>query len=238
MFKKFVAGCSIGLMVFSASSAFAENHEAKQPMSEEEASISDVIIGQLLDSVDKASVDFEVNGTFESDKGFILDGLTLNGLLKFNSDWKIDIGEKRKSSTQLKKVMPVIKMDAKNLVASAKIMATSDIKNIDLDFFERYDAKKGWLRRPLTLSISNQFNKSLITIRFNWLKAIIISSQDSSKPNQIKGSCYSEKILTDFQTGKPKTVPVQCEFDGYYSDKGHKINFKYVNRDSTVDLKP
>lgn len=238
MFKKFVAMCGVGL-ILPISSAFAVPDNADlQPMSKVEAESSNDIIEQLLNSIEQAKIDFQVVATSDSEKGFLLDALTVEGLVQFNSDWSVDLTE-NEADKQLKKVVPKIHLDGKNLIAAANVTATNDFMNIDLDFYDYYDKKSAkWVPRPLTVVISNQLNTSLITLKFTAVHAQITQASSPGEPNKIKGSCYSEKKLTDFTTGKTMTVPVKCEFDGYYTDKGHKINFKYVNAARTVGLKP
>lgn len=238
MLKRFLTSCSVGLMIFPTASALAETKPAtkSEAMTESEASVSNILIGQLLNSVEKASIDFEFAGSFDSDKGLVMDSLNLSGIMKFNDDWKVDLGAKKKDGAQIKKVLPVIQMDAKKLVASTNISQMNDITTISLDFYDHYDKKtSAWVPRPLTVSVSNEFNTSLCTIKFNWIVAKITKSKDS-KVSRIKGTCSSEKKLFDFVANRNRIVPVQCEFSGTYSDQGYNIDFKYEN--TPASMKP
>ncbi|MGZ3770747.1 MAG: hypothetical protein ACXVCP_06275 [Bdellovibrio sp.] len=236
MFKKFAVGCGIALLL-PVSSVFADTESvAAQPMSKAEAESSNDIIEQLLNTVEDARINFQFVGT-DTEEKFILDSLSVQGLVQFNADWTIDLSEDG-TSKQIKKVVPKAQFDAKNLIAAANVMYTNNQMRIDLDFYDHYDSKtKKWVPRPLNLTMSNQFNKSLIKINFYKVNAKITLADKPGEPNKIEGTCYSEKKLTDF-TGKTEIVPVQCAFDGFYTDTKHKIKFKYVDANPTTGLLP
>jgi hypothetical protein len=210
-----------------------------EPMTGADATVANVLLEQLLNSVEKASVDFEVQGVIDSEKGFLPDTFKLTGLSEFNADWRAAIrvpktgdekNQKDSSSDQIEKLIPIMQMDSKSLVTSVNVDQTKDQTKMNLEFFAPYDKKKKkWNPRPLMVTISNQLNKALIKIKFNWVKVEIAKSADETQPSLVKGICSSEKSLLDFTTGLNISVPVYCEFEGTYSEAGYNIRFKYLN---------
>lgn len=233
MFKKVLASCGIGLMIFPTASALAETPKAAAPeqMTESEASISNEIMGQLLNSIDKASLDFELDGATFKDEGFSFNSLRLAGVVKLNSDLSIDLGSQgNDTSSQLNKVMPKLQLDTKNIYAAATVDKSSEKTNMSLEFYKSFDTKKNeWVSRPLTLLVSNKLNKALLKIKFNWVRAVINASTTPGQPNTIKGTCSSEKVLVDIVSGGTRSVPVECEFSGTFLDDKYNINFNYKN---------
>ncbi|MGZ3775364.1 MAG: hypothetical protein ACXVCY_15535 [Pseudobdellovibrionaceae bacterium] len=242
MLKKICAGLGTSLFIFSAIPAFADDtqgSDAKAPMTQSEASLSNIIIGNLLNSIETASVDFEIeDASLKSGEGLSINALKLSGLVKLNSDLSVNLGKTQETGgSQLNKVMPKIEMDSKNIFVNANVDKSAQGIKFSLEFYDRFDSKKKqWISRPLTFSVNNQLNKSLLKIKFNWVIAKVIMSQNPQQPNIVKGTCSSEKLLLDITTGLNRPVPVDCEFEGTYSEKGYNINFKYVSVKSNPAL--
>lgn len=198
------------------------------------------LLEQVLNSIDKASVDLNINDITIGAEG---DGPTevktndvnLNGMISFGSDWSVDLisakpGEK--NDPQIEKLYPKLSAGASTLDLAVDLKMTAKAATIQAKFYSGYDKKaKKWVPRPLVLKVTNQLNKSLLTIRLHSLTAEKHVSAQNPKIQEISGTCESDKVLFDFISGENKQVPVDCRFSGTMSDEGgYKISFKYATK--------
>jgi hypothetical protein len=234
----------IGLIIFGSSFSFAATKTSlrKGEMSKDEASASSVFLSQLLSSVEKANLDFEVSGSYDPDNGMIADFLKGTSMVKFNSDWIVppqtNNSESGEGSSEVSRIMPTLTIDAKDATAAVSMDRSVGVTSMSLNFYKGYDQKtKKWIPRPLTLSVSNELNKVFLQIRFNWFHVQINESLDPNKPATVKGTCDSVKVSNDMRNelNEAQVIPVKCEFSGTYGKDGPKIKFKFVNEQPMVN---
>ncbi|WP_413291095.1 hypothetical protein [Bdellovibrio sp. HCB337] len=232
-----IAGWVLG-MVLAGQPLLAADSKAVAVPSPNEAKIMSALVEQVLNSIDKASLDIEFDGlSIQGGNGenkIEADYASLSGMVQFNRDWNVDImppGTGGNVDPQISRLYPEVGADSKNLVAGVSVVMRGQNIDTSLRFFSGYDSKsQSWLARPLTLQVSNQMNKALLSIRLHSLSAKVTANAVNPSQKDVKGTCESDKMLLDLVTGKNKIVKVGCEFDGNFSDKGYQINFKYMNR--------
>ncbi len=232
---------SFGALLLFVCTAFAADPaikplDSKKSMNSNDASAANLMMAQLLVSIDRASIDFETVGTFDSKTGYNAEFMKGTGMVKFNSDWEVPLTSQKNNeigkqdSNEVDKFIPILKMDAKNLIARVTMDQQGLVTAMDLDFYKGYDKiQDKWIARPLSVSAANQFNKELMNIKFNWVHVKIVRSSDPSLPASIEGQCSSTKEVLDIITGEIQPIDVQCQFDGTYSADNYSVHFKYIN---------
>lgn len=204
----------------------------------EENKVMTRVMEQILNSIDQSAIDLNINGISVDTKDetpLQMDDVRLNGMVSFAGNWQVDLVEVKdqsEKSLQMKKVYPKLHGDAKNLKLAVDLKMVPNLMTLEAKFFSHHDrTKKQWIARPLTIKISNQMNKELLTIRLYSLKAEKKVSTKNPDVEVISGTCQSDKILLDLTTGQNRQVPVDCTFSGTLSKtEGHKLQFRYANK--------
>lgn len=205
-----------------------------------EALAMSALLEQVLNSVDKTSLDVEFDGltitqgAATEETKVKADYASLSGMVQFNKDWNLDLVPVEpgvKVDPQISRLYPKLEADAKDLVAGVALEIRGDNIETSLRFFSGFDAKtQAWVPRPMTLQISNQMNKSLLSIRLHSLSAKVKSNTVNPSQRDVIGTCESDKLLLDLASGKNKLVKVACEFSGVVTEQGYQVRFKYMNR--------
>lgn len=198
------------------------------------------LMEQVLNSIEKASVDLNINditviSSGEGEAEIKTNDVSLNGMVGFGSDWSVDLVPTKPGepvNEQMKKLFPKLKAGAAALNLAVDLKMNATLATVKAKFYQGYDKKtKQWIPRPLVLKVTNQLNKNLLTIRIHSLTAEKRVNSKDSKIQDIVGTCESDKMLFDFITGENKQVPVDCRFSGYLSEEGgYKISFKYATK--------
>lgn len=236
--KKALFGLALGSLLI-AGSTFAAT-ATKNTSTPSTDSVQARLFEQVLNSIEQGSVDLNVNDLSISNDSATqktdveMKDLTLTGILQFGSDWTVNLISSSSPSTEndpMQKVYPKLQAGAANLDLAVNVKMTSQNATIDAHFYGGYDRKnKKWIPRPLVLKVSNQLNKSLLTIRIRSLTAEKKVNANNPKVQDIVGSCDSDKIVYDFISGQSKTLTVDCSFSGTMTDQGYKLNFKYASK--------
>lgn len=198
------------------------------------------LLEQVLNSIEKASVDLNINDITIANDGegpmeVKTNDVSLNGMIGFGSDWSVDLvptSTSAPANDQMKKLFPKLKAGAAALNLAVDLKMNATLATVKAKFYSGFDKKtKAWIPRPLVLKVTNQLNKNLLTIRIHSLTAEKRANSKDAKVQDIVGTCESDKMLFDFITGENKQVPVDCRFSGYLTeDGGYKISFKYATK--------
>ncbi|MGE5085287.1 MAG: hypothetical protein ACM3MG_03240 [Bacillota bacterium] len=233
--KKVILGL-VATATLISGAAMAGDGPQKNPENEIQARM----LEQVLNSIERASVDLNINDITISSDGqspavVKTNDLNLHGMINFSSDWSVDLvrgatSEASNENEQVKKLFPKLQAGAKNLTLAVDLKMNATLATINAKFFSGYDERANrWLPRPLVLKVTNQLNKNLLTIRVHSLSAKKQVNAKDPKIQDITGTCVSDKTLFDFTTGENRQVPVDCRFSGYLTQKGgYKISFKYA----------
>lgn len=203
----------------------------------EENKAMEHLVEQIFNTIDRSSIDFNINGiTFESEgekSKVTTEDIQLTGMVSFAGNWEVDVITPKDAEPESKnqKIFPKIQADAKNLKIAVDIKVLPTSTNLQVRFFSHFDKNANkWIARPLTVKVANQMNKELLTIRLFSLQALRRVNLQDPALSEISGTCESDKIILDLATGKNRQVPVDCKFSGVMSEKGHKIRFQYMNK--------
>lgn len=232
-----IAGLVMGV-VLAAQPLWAADSKAVPVKNPQEAAIMSALLEQVLNSIDKSSLDVQIDGlrisNLSGKNKIEADYASLQGEVLFNKDWKVDIvpaGIGGGVDPQIARLYPQVAADAKNLVASVSLIMKGEDIDTSLRFYSDFNPKtQTWSPRPLTVQVANQMNKSLLNIRLHALNAKVTTNAVNPSQKDVKGTCESDKIRLDLITGKNKVEKVDCQFNGSFSDKGYEINFKYMNK--------
>lgn len=200
------------------------------------------LLEAVLNNIQKAQLDFEIQGSVESGKDFVSSLLSVSGLLQLKEDVKQDLkipdtkpaaGASQSSQDKtIAGLIPQLQLGMKGLYVDAKYIEKAGVATASVRFYSGFDKTKNqWTAKPLVASVSNQLNSNLLTVR---LHSIDFSKKvDPSNPDRslLEGSCKSDKQSLDIISGKVLVKPVLCQFSGYLDkDSNYKVNFKYVNQ--------
>lgn len=209
------------------------------PQQKNENAALALLVEQILNSIDKSSLDIEFDGlNFQKKEGqdgkMELEYGALSGMLHFSQDWRVDLlpsNPEAPADSQISRLYPQLGADAKNLVAGISIEIRGEKMQTQLKFYSDFNPKThSWRPRPLTLQISNQMNKSLLSIRLHSLSAQVKPNSVTPSQKDVTGTCESDKMQLDLASGKNKLMKVDCEFSGSFTEEGYKLQFKYLNR--------
>lgn len=243
MIKKSLVG--LGTTFILGMSSFAQaagDAGPKVPMDAKESRVSSAFLVQLLNSIEKTSIDFETAGSVDSKTGFNPDMMKGKGIVEFGSDWTFPTSSAGKdgssSSNEIDKIMPTITVDAKDLIGSLTVSRDSNVTDLFLDFYKGYDStEKKWLKRPLSITANNQLSKEgpgLLKIKVYWVHIKLIQPTDTTKPTIVQGNCYSTKEQPNIINGEKREVEMICEIEGSYSKDDYHINYKYLNKSEDI----
>lgn len=200
------------------------------------------LLEAVLNNIQKAQLDFEIQGSVDSEKGFIGSLLSVSGLLQFKEDVKQDLkapdtkpatGAAQSSQDKaIADLIPQLQLGLKGLFVDAQYIDKAGSATASVRFYSGFDkVKNQWTPKPLVASVSNQLNSNLLTVRLHSIE--FNKKADPTNPDRslVDGKCKSDKQSLDIVSGKVVTKPVLCEFSGFLDkDSKYKIKFKYVNQ--------
>jgi hypothetical protein len=239
MLKKiFVASLAASLSMGMAQAA------TKAPVSGNvENGVAKRMLEKILNSIETASVDINLNdvsvvgtkdASGEKKSEVQINDASVDGMLSFGSDWNVDLVTPKDSTphnNEIAKIYPRLSADASKLSLGIKITKKPKAATIQADFFSDYNPKVGhWEKRPLAIHLMNQINKSLLNVRIYSLTAEAKFNPKNLSVKEIHGTCKSDKILFDYDTGMNKQVEVSCVFNGVLTDKGYKLDLHWANK--------
>lgn len=196
--------------------------EAQAP-NDLEAKIISEVLTQFFNSLRRVSVDFQLNSlVLDSQKETTRD-VVVTAQAYFDKNISVNLFET--SSNLLRNteaIIPRVTVDAKDLYAkgSYREYPTNNGPVIEgrLDFANFKTGKT----RFVNIRAENDIIPNIFSITLRSAKLNI-------KDGQIKGSCDSEKVITDIHTGQTKSVKMICEVSGTLKDSEYSLKVRYVD---------
>lgn len=236
MFKSFLACLNVGLLLTPIFPAFAASSVLEKKMQAEQANLSSQFVAELLKNINKSNSHVQFKGRVTKKDGFQLNKLMADLLVDFKADIEVPyMAKSSEKESQLDAVKPVMHLNTKGLLIGLSYYMKEKTTYIDLEFYDK-NFKRGTepQPKPMLVTLSNEFNASLMEISFGWLRIEIEQPKDPSKPKKITGTCSSQQPVLNFATGRADMVPLQCEFSGTYSADDYDIEFSYIDIDPSV----
>lgn len=241
MKQAFLALTAAAAVALTHSSVLAKPANSKK---DAENAIATKMIEQILNSIEMAAIDVNINkmsfsGTKdeksgETKKEVKVEDANLTAMVSFGSNWSVDLmtpKENTPTNANIKKLYPKLDANASPLTLAVKIQKSEDLATIESIFYSDYDKTVGkWEPRPMVVTMSNKMNKSLYTVRFHALTAEARVNPKNPNVQVVSGSCKADKILYDFTTQQNKRVEVKCEFKGVLTDKGYDIDLTWAGK--------
>ena len=214
---------------FISSPALADKMPKVNPQQAEapsalEARIISEVLTQFFNSLRRVNVDFQLNSLIlSSDKPTTRD-VVVNAQAYFAKDITVDLFQ---APTDLIKntdaIIPRINVDAKDLFAKGTYReyptSQGPVVQGSLDFANFKTGKP----RFVNIKAENDLIPNIFSITLQ-------SAKLSIKDGQVRGSCESEKNLTDIHTGKVKAVKMICEVKGTINNGEYSLEVKYVDK--------
>lgn len=192
-----------------------------------ESSIMSRFLEEIMNTMDRASVDFELNNYILDSKTEVTDqNLSAKIQIRFKADWKVQLIEKTDTTnTYVEKFLPILNADSKNLVIDFKYAdVTEPLQRYREGQLRLFDAKTN-KPRSLTFTASNQMTKDAVTVRLHSAEFKMIN-------DKVVGTCDSDKVITSVVTGKKVIQKVDCSLTGVITEDGYKFKIKYTNSKS------
>lgn len=192
-----------------------------------ESSIMSRFLEEIMNTMDRASVDFELNNyILDSKTEATNQNLSAQIQIRFKADWRVQLIEKTDTTnTYVEKFLPILNADSKNLIIDFKYAdVTEPLQRQREGRLRLFDAKTS-KPRSLTFTASNQMTKDAVTVRLHSAEFKMIN-------DKIIGTCESDKVITSVVTGKKAIQKVDCSLSGVITEDGYKFKIKYTNSKS------
>lgn len=215
---------------FMATPAFAAdkvpqvlNQQAAQAPNAMDSRILSEVLTQFFNSLRRVSIDFQLNSlVLDSQKDTTRD-IVVNAQAYFDKNISVNLFEPSSNVIRnTESIIPRITVDAKDLFAKGSYREyptnNGPVIQGNLEFANFKTGKS----RFVNIRAENDIIPNIFSITLK-------SAQLNIKDGQVRGSCESEKNITDIQTGRTKSVKMICEVTGTLKDSEYSLKVRYVD---------
>lgn len=199
------------------------NQQAAQAPNAMDARILSEVLTQFFNSLRRVSVDFQLNAlVLDSQKDTTRD-IVVSAQAYFDKNISVNLFEPSSNVIRnTESIIPRITVDAKDLFAKGSYREyptnNGPVIQGNLEFANFKTGKS----RFVNIRAENDIIPNIFSITLK-------SAQLNIKDGQVKGSCESEKNITDIQTGRTKSVKMICEVTGTLKDSEYSLKVRYVD---------
>lgn len=197
--------------------------QAAQAPNAMDARILSEVLTQFFNSLRRVSVDFQLNAlVLDSQKDTTRD-IVVSAQAYFDKNISVNLFEPSSNVIRnTESIIPRITVDAKDLFAKGSYREyptnNGPVIQGNLEFANFKTGKS----RFVNIRAENDIIPNIFSITLK-------SAQLNIKDGQVKGSCESEKNITDIQTGRIKSVKMICEVTGTLKDSEYSLKVRYVD---------
>lgn len=225
------------------------NLAAKEPVSAEEEKQKQLALERslekILSNIKKAQGHFEYEIDYvdkkpneKSETYLDINSFKFNSLVQFNEDMEFSLDGKETKETQAKKVIPVIKLNSKNMFLVSKINV-GNMSELTLRLCHNYTLGNDFCdtsndNKLLEVNMENISFKKFISLRIKQITITMTKKTEGKFDSyEFNGICDSYQKGFDDLNGVEKYLPMECSFKGLISNNpkvGTQVKMIYKDK--------
>lgn len=199
------------------------NQQAAQAPNAMDSRILSAVLTQFFNSLRRVSVDFQLNALILDSQKDTTRDIVVSAQAYFDKNISVNLFEPSSNVIRnTESIIPRITVDAKDLFAKGSYREyptnNGPVIQGNLEFANFKTGKS----RYVNIRAENDIIQNIFSITLR-------SAQLNIKDGQVRGSCESEKNITDIQTGHTKSVKMICEVTGTLKDSEYSLKVRYVD---------